>query len=154
MIYIYTYTLSHIYIYTYICIYIYINIICFQSFCRRIKHLWVLPVLVWLGHVATDPGNKNAARIAGGLTWPNALMQWWCAEKKICLCHIHIYIQYIYILIIQSLVIMIELDICFEKTFRHRFLACPTNVGQKNYLVIIPESTCCLWACFALPSVV
>lgn len=49
---------------------------------------------------------------------------------------------------------MIELDICFEKTFRHRFLACPTNVGQKNYLVIIPESTCCLWACFALPSIV
>lgn len=96
-IYIYTYTLSHIYIHLYLHIYIYINIICFQSFCRRIKHLWVLPVLVWLGHVAADPGNKNAARIAGGLTWPNALMQWWCAEKKICLCHIHIYIQYIYI---------------------------------------------------------
>ena len=74
------------------------------------------------------------------------------------LSYTYIYIQYIYIydyiLIIRSLVIMIELDICLVRTFRHRFLACPTNVGQKNYLVIIPESTCCLWACFALPSVV
>ena len=93
IIYICIYCLIYIPRYTYIYIYKYHMF----SFCRRIKHLWVLPVLVWLGHVAADPGNKNAARIAGGLTWPNALMQWWCAEKKICLCHIHIYIYSIYI---------------------------------------------------------